>query len=125
MGITIVQKSDLKKPKRNPKIALVLSGGAVSGGAFKIGGLRAFNSFMVNRKVKDFDMFVGISAGSVIASYLANNVSVDEIYTSMINRKGPLSAVKPFEFYSLNTGDILKTIVVRYQLGTADFYCPG
>ena len=109
MGITIVQKSDLKKPKSNPKIALVLSGGAVSGGAFKIGGLQAFNQFMVNRNIKDFDMFVGISAGSVIASYLANGVSVDEIYTSMINRKGPLSAVKPFEFYSLNTGDILKT----------------
>ncbi len=109
MGITIVQKSNLKKPKRNPKIALVLSGGAVSGGAFKIGGLKAFNSFMVNRKVKDFDMFVGISAGSVIASYLANGVSVDGIYTSMIDRKGPLSAVKPFEFYSLNKGDILKT----------------
>jgi NTE family protein len=109
MGITIVQKSNLKKPKRNPKIALVLSGGAVSGGAFKIGGLQAFNSFMVNRDVKDFDMFVGISAGSVIASYLANDVSVDDIYTSMINRKGPLSAVKPFEFYSLNKSDILKT----------------
>ena len=109
MGITIVQKSDLKKPRSNPKIALVLSGGAVSGGAFKLGGLRAFNRFMVNRNVKDFDMFVGISAGSVIASYLANDVSVDDIYTSMIDRKGPLSAVKPFEFYSLNTGDILKT----------------
>jgi predicted acylesterase/phospholipase RssA len=109
MGITIVQKSDLQKPKRNPKIALVLSGGAVSGGAFKLGGLRAFNSFMVNRSVKDFDMFVGISAGSVIASYLANDVSVDDIYMSMIDRRGPLSAVKPFEFYSLNKGDILKT----------------
>jgi predicted acylesterase/phospholipase RssA len=109
MGITIVQKSDLNKPKRNPKVALVLSGGAVSGGAFKIGGLRALDQFMVNRDVRDFDMFVGISAGSVIAAYLANDVAVDEIHTSMIDRKGPLSAVKPFEFYSLNKADILKT----------------
>ena len=37
MGITIVQKSDLKSRKRNPKVALVLAGGAVSGGAFKLG----------------------------------------------------------------------------------------
>jgi len=109
MGITIVQKSNLEKPKRNPKIALVLSGGAVSGGAFKIGGLRALDRFMVNRDVRDFDMFVGISAGSVIAAYLANNVSVKDIHTSMIDRKGPLSAVKPFEFYALNKADIVKT----------------
>lgn len=109
MGITIVQKSNLEKPKRNPKIALVLSGGAVSGGAFKLGGLRALDQFMVNRDVRDFDIFVGISAGSVIAAYLANNVSVEDIHTSMIERKGPLSAVKPFEFYSLNKADILKT----------------
>jgi len=109
MGITIVQKSNLEKPKHHPKIALVLSGGAVSGGAFKLGGLRALDRFMINRYVRDFDMFVGISAGSVIAAYLANNVSVEDIHTSMIERKGPLSAVKPFEFYALNKADILKT----------------
>jgi len=109
MGITIVQKSDLSKPKRNPKVALVLSGGAVSGGAFKLGGLRALNSFMVNRNVKDFDMFIGISAGSVIATYLANDISVEEIHRSLIDRRGPLDAVRPFEFYSLNKADILKT----------------
>ncbi len=109
MGITIVQKSDLKNPKPNPKIALVLSGGAVSGGAFKLGGLRALNSFMVNRNVKDFDMYVGISAGSVIATYLANDISIEEIHRSMINRQGPLDAVRPFEFYSLNKADIIKT----------------
>ncbi len=33
MGITIVQKSDLDRPKDNPKIAIVLAGGAVTGGA--------------------------------------------------------------------------------------------
>jgi hypothetical protein len=32
MGITIVQKSDLTVRKRNPRIALVLAGGAISGG---------------------------------------------------------------------------------------------
>ncbi len=109
MGITIVQKSDLSKPKRDPKVALVLSGGAVSGGAFKLGGLRALDRFMVNRNVKDFDMFVGISAGAVIATYLANDISVEEIHRSLIDRQGPLDAVRPFEFYSLNKADILKT----------------
>ena len=51
MGLTIVQKSDLLKKKENPKIALVLAGGAVAGGAYKIGGLKALNDFLINRKI--------------------------------------------------------------------------
>ncbi len=43
MGITIVRKSDPKEKKDNPKLALVLAGGAISGGAFKVGGLKALN----------------------------------------------------------------------------------
>ena len=50
MGITIVQKSDLAVRKKNPKIALVLAGGAVTGGAFKLGGLKALDDFLVNRR---------------------------------------------------------------------------
>ena len=46
MGITIVQKSDLTVRKRNPRIALVLAGGAISGGGFKLGGLKAFDDFL-------------------------------------------------------------------------------
>ena len=33
MGITIIQKSDLSVRKPNAKVALVLAGGAVTGGA--------------------------------------------------------------------------------------------
>jgi hypothetical protein len=39
MGLTIVHKSDLTARKRNPRVALVLAGGAVTGGAYKLGGL--------------------------------------------------------------------------------------
>ena len=41
MGITIIQKSDLSVRKTNAKVALVLAGGAVTGGAFKVGGVKA------------------------------------------------------------------------------------
>jgi hypothetical protein len=39
MGLTLIRKSDPERRKRNPKVAVVLAGGAVSGGAFKVGGL--------------------------------------------------------------------------------------
>ena len=39
MGLTIVHKSDVSRRKRNPRIAL-LAGGALTGGAYKLGGLQ-------------------------------------------------------------------------------------
>ena len=39
VGLTLIRKSAGRPPRRNPKVALVLAGGAVSGGAFKVGGL--------------------------------------------------------------------------------------
>ena len=46
MGLTLIRKSDDAPRKRDPKIALVLAGGAVSGGAFKVGGLKALNDYL-------------------------------------------------------------------------------
>ena len=73
MGITLIQKSDLKRVKRNPKVALVLCGGAISGGAFKLGGLIALNSFLANRKTTDMDLYLGISAGAFLSAPLCRH----------------------------------------------------
>jgi NAD(P)-dependent dehydrogenase (short-subunit alcohol dehydrogenase family) len=79
MGLTIVHKSDLTARKRNPRVALVLAGGAVTGGAYKLGGLKALDDFMVNRKTTDFDIYVGLSAGSFLAAPLAGGVTPVEM----------------------------------------------
>ncbi len=63
MGLTLIRKSDVSKPKRNPRVALVLAGGAVSGGAFKVGGLKALDDYFTGRGVTDLDIYVGLSAG--------------------------------------------------------------
>ena len=83
MGITFVQKSDLSKKKLHAKTALVLAGGAVSGGAFKAGGLKALNDFLVNKKVTDFDIYVGISAGGFLSVPLAGGIPPEEILKSL------------------------------------------
>ena len=71
MGLTLIHKSRRAAPKKNPKVALVLAGGAISGGAFKVGGLKALNDYFVGRGITDFDIYVGISAGSILAVPLA------------------------------------------------------
>ncbi len=102
MGITIVQKSDFSKKKRNPKIALVLAGGAVSGGAFKVGGLKALNDFLVNRKVTDFDIYVGLSAGAFLAAPLAGGVTPEEMLKSLDGSSKTFSQLRPYDFYYPN-----------------------
>ncbi len=108
MGITIVQKSDLKHPKSNPRVALVLSGGGISGGAFKIGGLNALSSFMTNRRLRDFDMFVGVSVGAIITSFLANGISSKDLAASLEGLPGKLNPVRAWDLYAPNLSGFLQ-----------------
>jgi len=102
MGLTIVHKSDLTARKRNPRVALVLAGGAVTGGAYKLGGLKALDDFLVNRKTTDFDIYVGLSAGSVLAAPLAGGVSPAEMLRSLEGVSEEFSELKAGDFYGLN-----------------------
>ena len=102
MGISIIQKSDLSKKIENPKVALVLAGGAMSGAAFKIGGLKALNDYLVNKKLTDFDMYVGLSAGAILAVPICGGISPEEMLASLDGKSTKFSQISPFELYSPN-----------------------
>lgn len=100
MGITIVQKSDLSVRKKSPKIALVLAGGAVTGGAFKLGGLKALDDFLVNKKTIEFDTYVGLSAGAVLAAPLAAGISPAEMLKSLEGKSSQFDRFAPSDVYN-------------------------
>jgi NTE family protein len=102
VGLTLIRKSDGARRRREPKIALVLAGGAVSGGAFKVGGLKALNDFLVGKKVTDLDVYVGLSAGSVLAVPLAAGISPDEMVRVLEGTSERLNQLRPIDFYSPN-----------------------
>jgi len=102
MGLTLIRKSDAVRSKRNPKIALVLAGGAVSGGAFKVGGLKALNDFMVGRSITDFDIYVGLSAGSLLSVPLAAGISPDEMVKVLDGTSTRFLQLRPVDFYHPN-----------------------
>ena len=56
------------------RTALVLAGGGLTGAVYEIGALRAIEDLLVDRTVNDFDIYVGTSAGALVASFLANGV---------------------------------------------------
>ena len=77
------------KGRRRPsKTALVLGGGGFTGGVYEIGALRALDLLAVNSTVNNFDVYVGTSAGSFVATMLANDISPDEMM-QVINKREP------------------------------------
>lgn len=123
MGITVIQKSDLTRKKPNAKIALVLAGGAVTGGTFKIGGIKALNDFLVNRKVTDFDIYVGVSAGAFISSFIAAGVSPEEILKTLDGSSEYFDQLSPFHLYWPNLYEFVeRPLSYLYRRTT---YLPG
>jgi NTE family protein len=107
MGLTIVHKSDLAARKKNPRVALVLAGGAVTGGAYKLGGLKALDDFLVNRKTTDFDVYVGLSAGAFLAAPLAGGVTPPEMLRALDGASEDFSYLSPLDFYNFNYEEFL------------------
>ncbi len=99
MGITIVQKSNLKEKKPKAKRALVLAGGALTGAAFKIGGLKAFNDYFTNFNIVDFNIFLGISSGSLLATSLMGGLTPEEMLKSLDGSSKKFSKLEPWHFY--------------------------
>src|SRR3712207_546537 len=85
-------------PRRRPsKTALVLGGGGFTGAVYEIGALRALDLLSVNTTVNDFDVYVGTSAGSVIAALTANGVTPEQMMR-VVNNQVPA----PFRDIGLN-----------------------
>src|SRR5215212_5013527 len=76
-----------RRPRRS-KTALVLGGGGFTGAVYEIGALRALDLLSVNRTVNQFDIYVGTSAGSFVASLAANGVTPEEMMR-VVNQQVP------------------------------------
>ncbi len=123
MGLTLIRKSRGRSRKRKPRVALVLAGGAVTGGAFKVGGLKALDDFLVGRKISDLDLYVGLSAGSVLAVSLASGINANEMIKVLEGTSNKLPQLRPLEFYNPNWREFVgRPAKLTYDLLT---YVPG
>lgn len=102
MGITFVEKGDRNRTRPSAKTGLVLAGGAISGGAFKIGGLIALNTYLGNKSVLDFDMYVGLSAGAFLAAPMAAGIGPEELLKSIDGSSKKIGHFSPADFYRPN-----------------------
>ena len=95
-----VVELDHKRPARS-RSALVLGGGGFTGGVYEVGALRAIDLLSVNRTVNDFDVYVGTSAGALVAAALANGITPEEMMRVVVEqaptlpRAGPAALLRP------------------------------
>ena len=95
-----------RRPRRS-KTALVLGGGGFTGAVYEIGALRALDLLSVNRTVNQFDIYVGTSAGSFVASLAANGVTPEEMMR-VVNQQVPTP------FRDIDVGTLLRPNLVEY-----------
>lgn len=95
-----------RRPKRS-KTALVLGGGGFTGGVYEIGALRALDLLSVNKTVNQFDVYVGTSAGSFVASLVANGVTPEEMMRAVTGQV-------PTPFRDIDLGQLLRLNVLEY-----------
>lgn len=66
-------------PIPQPKIGLALAGGGPVGAIFELGALRALDEAIDGLRMHELDVYVGVSAGGLIAASLANGISTGEM----------------------------------------------
>src|SRR3954465_14156720 len=79
MGNVVKLETPQRRRRRRSKTALVLGGGGFTGAVYEIGALRALDLLTVNRTIGDFDVYVGTSAGALVASLTANGVTPEQM----------------------------------------------
>jgi NTE family protein len=89
------------------KVALVLAGGGLAGAVYEIGALRAIDDLLVDRTVNDFDVYVGTSAGALVASALANGLSPEAILQAVEGLHPEIRPIKRQDLFSFNTREFL------------------
>src|SRR5687767_7871704 len=96
-----------RRRKRRSKTALVVVGGGFTGAVYEIGALRALDLLSVNRTVNQFDVYVGTSDGSFVASLAANGVTPEEMMR-VVNQQVPTP------FRDIDVGTLLRPNLVEY-----------
>ncbi len=91
------------------RAALVLTGGGITGGVYELGVLCALDDFIVRGpRSGEFDHYVGISAGSMVAAFLANGVPVEELSGAILGTGDAGLLLRREDIYSFRVSPFLR-----------------
>lgn len=93
--------------KKNPpfKIGLACAGGVVEGAFYEIGVLCALEEAVDGLDLNRLHVYVGVSAGSLITSCLANGISPRTMARAILSRADPALNLRPEILFTLALGE--------------------
>lgn len=77
------------------KLAIALAGGGPLGAFYELGALHALSEGIVGRALTDFDIYVGVSSGSVVAAALANGIDTTSMGSIFIHNTATILPLTP------------------------------
>lgn len=95
-------------PAERGKTALVLAGGGIMGAAYEIGCLSALDRlFARGFTTRHFDIYVGVSAGAVIATLVANRIPPAGLFQAIANNEHNVFNFRRADIYRLDWREVL------------------
>lgn len=119
--------SAFRDPKnKKTKTALVLAGGGLTGCMYEVGALCAIDEMLVGHNVLDFDIYVGTSAGSLIASLIANGFSSQDAMQIIQDRHPDIDSFGVGDIFYANYDGLLRRLAkiptVLFNIGRELLY---
>lgn len=93
------------------KIGMALSGGALEGFLYQIGACYALDKVIKERSVNSFDIYSGVSSGSIIGSLLACDVDLKEIILSIKGQSKTLPKLSGKTIFDFAAKDVTTRIL--------------
>ncbi len=96
---------------RAEKTALITAGGGIMGASYEIGALTALDRlFRPGFNSRRFDMYIGVSAGSVIATLMANRIAPTLLYRSIMRNERRVYNWRRSDIYRLDAREVLSSV---------------
>ncbi|HEX9652380.1 MAG TPA: patatin-like phospholipase family protein [bacterium] len=98
------------------KTALCLAGGGITGSMYEIGCLTALEEFIGRPGfVNEFDIYVGTSAGAVVAALIANGYSARALFDDISNDTNSPLNFKRKDIYNLRWREVFKAFAPLFK----------
>ena len=94
--------------QNSSRIGLALAGGGPAGAVYEIGALRALDEALDGVDFNELYVYVGVSAGSFVASCLANGITTAQLCRSTVDQDSPRHPFAPEIFFRPAFGELIR-----------------
>ncbi len=106
----VTQPESARREASGSRIGLAVAGGGPVGLVYEIGALRALDEALEGIDFNRLDVYVGVSAGAVLASLLANRLTTGEICHTFISNESAEHPLDPRIFLMPAFGEYWKRL---------------